>query len=593
MRMFTRLFKTVLLVGASVFTGALQSNAGIYTAVASGNYNSPSTWSGGQVPPSNLQADVVVIPSNITVTLTSNQTLNGFLSRLDIDGTLNSSGNETLILTLGTLAGDGVIDVDSLSLGASLGINYTGDIIVDDLTSLGTVLNSSVDITVNSSLNLLAGILDLTAGTINLGSNITLVVDGGDIAVNGGLINLAGPYNVIYRGEGTVTGWELLQAGLNNVTIDVPAIAEIKLDADLKLNGVLNLKSGILILNSHDLILLGNGKVEKGGNGLIHADINADIHLLCDNSLGGLLNFTLTGNIINDLVVDLGNGNDTAGINANLLVNGILDLKVGLLNMHDHILTVNGSILGGSGNSYVVTGDDGLLNLKVTVGGTNLLHVGTLDHYLPVKITPASGSGTVGVGVGADIFVNGNNGTTLGNQPVVDGVWRIVNPSLLNLSVNLMWQNDAEMNGFDRTTCYISQLGGGKWQQGTIGSALPAINGTVGITLGSLVSTDTKLAVFDRDAITTGIKDWDKTTALRLFPNPASGMVHIQAANMRAADIAVTDMTGRTVLAKESVKLGNQPYTLDISALAPGNYFIKMQDGEQIHQSQFAVNTAK
>lgn len=156
-----------------------------------------------------------------------------------------------------------------------------------------------------------------------------------------------------------------------------------------------------------------------------------------------------------------------------------------------------------------------------------------------------------------------------------------------------MWQNDAEMNGFDRTTCYISQLGGGKWLQGTIGSALPAINGTVGITLGSLVSTDTKLAVFDRDAITTGIKDWDKTAALRLFPNPASGMVHIQASNMQAADIAVTDMTGRTVLAKESVKLGNQPYILDISALAPGNYFIKMQDGEQIHQSQFAVNTAK
>lgn len=581
--MFTVFIRRVFLITAILVAGYLPANALIYTATNSGNYNNPSTWLGGLVPPSTLLTDVVIIPDGITVTLNQDQTLGGALSLLTVNGVLNSSGNNALILNLGSLNGDGLIDVDSLVLNLNLGLGFTGDIITDDLTSLGTILAANAEITVNNLLNLDNGLLDLTSGILNLGNNITIVVSGGKMDVNGGLINLGSLYNVLYLDASATTGWELLQPGLNNVEINIPAVAAITLSTDLHVNGLLNLTSGILTLNGHDLILGDNCLVGNSGTGLINADALSDIIVNTDHALGGLLNFTPTGNTVHNLVLDLGGTNSLLGLGTDLNVAGLLQLKAGLLALNDHILTlgVNGNILGGSNGCYVIPGQNGRLMLNVDLGHADTFHVGTLTNYLPCIITPNSGSGSslLGLGVAAGVFTNGVSGELLSNtQPLVNGTWLISNPAGLDLDVQLLWNSAAEINGFDRTHAYVSQLLNGQWDIGNLVSALN-INGMLGLSIGDLLATSVELAVFGENANTTNVSNLQAGGKYSIYPNPASKFIHIN--NTEAgttASILITDITGKVVLANQDVVLGGRSHTLDISDLTPGTYFIKIAD---------------
>ena len=92
---------------------SISAKAITYTAVANGNFNAVATW-GGIAPPVISTADLVIIPAGITVTLSADQTFNS-TSQLTVNGTLTSGVNASaLVMTAGTLAGNGVITVDSI-----------------------------------------------------------------------------------------------------------------------------------------------------------------------------------------------------------------------------------------------------------------------------------------------------------------------------------------------------------------------------------------------------------------------------------------------------------------------------------------------
>ena len=65
-----------------------------------------------------------------------------------------------------------------------------------------------------------------------------------------------------------------------------------------------------------------------------------------------------------------------------------------------------------------------------------------------------------------------------------------------------------------------------------------------------------------------------ETTAVRLYPNPASDRVNVSVAE--PGEVSIMDVTGRTVVTQPITHLSNQTITLDVSTLPDGFYFVKV-----------------
>ena len=192
------LLKTIALSLCSMLIMLSSARALTFTAVASGNFSNSLTW-GGTVPPSLVAADIIIIPNGITVNLDQDVSFTG-TATLTVNGTLTSGTyTSALIMTAGQLSGTGSIIVDSMSTALVSGITYTGSITADALTTLATNFSSAATITVNNSLNVMAGLLNITDGSLTMGNNSTIVIKGGTISVGGkGTNGLSGNYNVEY-----------------------------------------------------------------------------------------------------------------------------------------------------------------------------------------------------------------------------------------------------------------------------------------------------------------------------------------------------------------------------------------------------------
>jgi len=139
MTKFMKLFGKMCFMVLCLAIGSKEAGAAVYTAVASGNFNTGLTW-GGSAPGALLSTDIVVIPAGIVVTMTGNEAFTG-TSSLTVSGTLTGSPGATLSMTSGTLAGAGIITADSIALGLVSGFTYTGTLVANKLTSLGLTLH--------------------------------------------------------------------------------------------------------------------------------------------------------------------------------------------------------------------------------------------------------------------------------------------------------------------------------------------------------------------------------------------------------------------------------------------------------------------
>ena len=398
---------TVLALGVSTF-----GHAAIFTANSSGDFNSPSTWTGGIVPPTMVMLDQIVIPSGISVIMDEDIELSGALAALDVDGQLTSSA--ALTLTLGNLSGTGNVVVDAMNVMVASTFNFTGDLTANTLNS-ATGFQSSAIIVVNNSVTLVAGTFTvLSGGTFDLGANGTIFISGGMLAVGtGGSVALVNPYSVVYTGVSAVAGVELTGSGLRNVTVDVPTGSSVTLASDLTLIGVLTLTNGRLVLAGNDLTL--NGAIGASGNGTVSATNLSDISI---NSAGGTVGtLAFTGGLatVNNLIVNVGAGNQ-ANISGTLTVNGTLQLNSGVLNFHNTDLTVDGAIIGAgqlSGNS----GSD--LTIESIVGATTALDFAAGGRMVN-NLSIAVGNG-VAVSLASDLTVLGDLALSGGSDLDLNG----------------------------------------------------------------------------------------------------------------------------------------------------------------------------
>lgn len=79
---------------------------------------------------------------------------------------------------------------------------------------------------------------------------------------------------------------------------------------------------------------------------------------------------------------------------------------------------------------------------------------------------------------------------------------------------------------------------------------------------------------------------------LSLFPNPVANELSVRftASAEGPASIEVLDLTGRTVLRSEQVALqGANAWTMDLSGLELGNYFVRVTDGAVEHVQPIQV----
>jgi len=73
--------------------------------------------------------------------------------------------------------------------------------------------------------------------------------------------------------------------------------------------------------------------------------------------------------------------------------------------------------------------------------------------------------------------------------------------------------------------------------------------------------------------------------AIKMYPNPAKGVVNFSSASNVALDVAVFDMLGKQVLRANAVQS-----QLNISSLNPGMYFVKMTQGSNVSTKKLLVN---
>ena len=332
---------TRLAITISALLFFVPAQAITYTAMVSGNFSNTATW-GGLVPLSLSVGDVILIPTGVTVTMDNNITVNNSTT-LIVDGTLISGGNSTsLTLTNSSLSGSGSILLHGMLVSLPSGFGFTGNITAQQFTTNSTNINTPVAITVTGTLNVIGSATTISSGSLTMGNNSAIVVNGGSLNATGsGVLDLANNYTVSYQGTSTSTGIELTGSGLNGISLDLSSGA-VALSSDLILNTTLTMNSGDLVLNGFDLTFGPSSDLVVTGTGSINSDLSSDITINCMNNLTNSLPMHNANNVIHDLTINMNNITGNLSLGSDLIVSGLVTLTSGTMNLNGYDLTFSG-----------------------------------------------------------------------------------------------------------------------------------------------------------------------------------------------------------------------------------------------------------
>ena len=76
---------------------------------------------------------------------------------------------------------------------------------------------------------------------------------------------------------------------------------------------------------------------------------------------------------------------------------------------------------------------------------------------------------------------------------------------------------------------------------------------------------------------TVSVDDLISAEAIQLFPNPTTGILHVDIADLTEWTVQVRDATGRRIMPEQPITTGQ----LDLSALSPGSYFLELHNTHQ------------
>lgn len=126
----------------------------------------------------------------------------------------------------------------------------------------------------------------------------------------------------------------------------------------------------------------------------------------------------------------------------------------------------------------------------------------------------------------------------------------------------------------------------------------PIPNGNIGLPLQTYITNldiDTSVVTgglympVSYNCATTGINDFTKTQ-LGIYPNPAKNQITLNFdATVAEGSVRVFDVMGRTILT-QNVSKNTSAYTLDISSLNNGSYFVELVSGDVRGINKFVVS---
>lgn len=524
---------------------AVPATIGTITSAQTGNWSSTSTWVGGVVPTSGVNA---IIASTHVVTM---DTTTGGIN-------VRNSGTTTTVNSGGTLAtavtytNDGATTINGSfqlnSGGWSSGANNlvygaAGTLIFNNTytANSGTywpTTSGPYNVSVNSGCPLSMGFsrtvagLFQTADAISLGGNTLTLTGTCQINVGGFFFNspIYGntsllKYNINgYYGRGfewTTTGTIGTTPGYpndvqitNNTTLDYPNTGAGAFSANLGLNRDLIIdlgsslymdyggsgnKSGSLTI-ARNFTLSGNlslgnangGDVFVGGNWTRTGTLTPNLRTV---NFTGSSAQTLTGTTTFDYLTMNGAGGLT--LNNNITVNQNLVFTSGKITLGTSDLTLVGTVSGNSASTYVVTNSSG--QFKKIVGGSAILFPVGNSAYNPITFTNSGTSDTYGVRV-----VDGAITTGVSNTKTVQRSW-ITTEAVAgnsNLAVVAQYNAGEPDTGFAAaTTPYIGFYNGSTWTQvgANLAGANPYTATSTANTLPSDLTTGTQYFVIGKE----------------------------------------------------------------------------------------------
>ena len=116
---------------------------------------------------------------------------------------------------------------------------------------------------------------------------------------------------------------------------------------------------------------------------------------------------------------------------------------------------------------------------------------------------------------------------------------------------------------------------------------IPASANTYNSALMYVVTRDVEVSISEvkitQNAPTASVDDF-ATNSVKMYPNPAKGVVNFTSASNEVLDVAVYDLLGKEVLRANAVQS-----QLNISSLNPGMYFVNMTQGTTVSTKKLVV----
>lgn len=583
---------TFIILATAIYLGLIpqMAEATTYKTIKSGNYTASSTWENGNVPPRLITSDTVFIRSKDTVTLDTNIIVST-LGLFELEGgavLLDGLTPNYISLQLGILKGNksfskgtSVMDIDSLYASTDME-NFRGEIILEKLEIAGDI-DDDPKITVKKTLRLRPG-----GGSgyckmyFNTNSRTTVIFSGGELRYQS--LNYTIPFNVRYEDQNydINNAPELATSGVTDVEIAINPAKVWNRTSDLLINGKLMLTSGYFYMRKCNLTLGANASIDYNRGGVYFDDADLIVNSSLKN-IGRLPNHTY-GVEIDHLIMNSINPEATLYTSGNIFIVNDIQLLFGRLAIVDGKIFVGwpqkATILGGSIYSYIITeyngsvlADLGLLPDPATIP------IGTEDVYAPVyaygdreayKYWFNNNMSKFSVSKGVYAVANDTNSSNISaTKPVVNLTWTVKD---VMCEFVFEWDSTAEVNGFDRNSCYVSSFHQGRstfWDVDSIMAPAKSNNGQYSLRRNYPGSG--YIAVFDARFVSTPNVIKPERLNVLVYPNPATDVVYVRSSNKMKA-INIVNVTGDVVHSISNIE--DTDARIDIDMLPAATYFI-------------------
>ncbi|MEZ5017013.1 MAG: T9SS type A sorting domain-containing protein [Flavipsychrobacter sp.] len=562
--------------------------ATIYTASNSGNYTNATTWTGGNIPPIELDKDTIIIPQGITILLDTSIATIRAGNLLEVNGTLNNSVSRGLYFGQGTLSGSGIIMVDTVLI-VSTAWNFNGQITTPNL-SLGDLnINSAASINVSQNLRLLRDSIKVNQGSLTIAGNSTISSSGGILHQGtSGTVNYPSRFNFVQNNYGVYDANPLLyHPNVQQITIVLLSKdSGIKLTKDLTIDKVLYLNAGRLMLNGHHLSFVDTAQLATQPDGSISGDTNSSITIATHNGLSNGIPFyqekisNILDNHVKNFTINTTNKLARLYLPLGLVVHNELNLQRGRLDINFATLEIRptGNISGGSDSSFILTSLGGGVTQTLAPNDSLFFPVGTKKFgYTPAVLkNNAATAHTFAIGVDSTLLSQGTHGINVAHQfASVESSWLVTSTDTTNITIDLTlyWTPSMETNNLNRKDVFMSCYNQNLWDKQ--GSSNANSNGNHITLTRKQIKKLGVFAVREFTYIYIPRATLNKLTTT-LYPNPTTGdaMLGLSLDKTQRIAIALTDATGRVVYQKEARQYnsGQHNITLPTSSLATGVY---------------------